>query len=150
MVVLRLGTDRFLPSSNAEVEILKRHEQYIHCKIKDIDQTSQILLTLVYGLHTVTSRQPLWQELRLLAGCCQLEDWVVMGDFNDLMNVIDRENGNPVTYAEIRDLSQVVVDAQLNEFFCSGPYHSWEWVREYIVGLIGVLATVNGWLILVM
>ncbi|XP_021767732.1 uncharacterized protein LOC110732122 [Chenopodium quinoa] len=49
------------------VNVLKVHEQFIHCTVSSKDHSTQIYLTVVYGLHSIHDRLPLWEGLRRIS-----------------------------------------------------------------------------------
>ncbi|XP_075101585.1 uncharacterized protein LOC142177025 [Nicotiana tabacum] len=51
--------------------------------------------------------------------------WVLGGDFNSVLQLQDRINGNPVNLAEIHDFTKCVQELGINELACEGDYYTW-------------------------
>lgn len=60
------------------VDVLKVNEQFIHCGSKD--QQHLVYYSVVYGLHRVEDRLPLWRDLRQVY--CGQSPWLCAGYFN--------------------------------------------------------------------
>lgn len=50
------------------------------------------LLTAIYGLHTIAHQCALWDALRDLGSQIN-SPWLIMGDFNAILDIDDRVNG---------------------------------------------------------
>ncbi|XP_070002176.1 uncharacterized protein [Nicotiana sylvestris] len=96
--------------------------------------------TVVYGLHTVQDGKELWRNLRDIERI-QQEPWLVMGDFNVILEVEDRVHGNVVQDHEIRDFREFVEDAGMTKLKAIG--RSFTWTNSNVFSKID-RALVNG------
>nr|XP_009590938.1 uncharacterized protein LOC104088038 [Nicotiana tomentosiformis] len=76
------------------------------------------------GLHTLGDRRSLWEDLLELQRVQQWP-WLIMGDFNAILDVEDRQNGTPVQEIEIRDFKIFLWDAGLAEMKSIGRKLTW-------------------------
>ncbi|XP_021728375.1 uncharacterized protein LOC110695454 [Chenopodium quinoa] len=117
---------RFCLGWNADrvtVNVLKIHEQFIHCSVLSKDLSTQIHLTVIYGLHYIHDRLPMWEGIRNIS--IQNSPWLCAGDFNSLLHTLDRLHGTDVTDYETRDFKSLVDDLDLTEVKSKGAFYSW-------------------------
>lgn len=79
-----------------DLQVIQRHEQFIHCSVVCTRTQVSTQITFIYGLYTVVTRRPLWYGLEAL-GRSMLSPWVCLGDFNAYLRPSDKTGGNPVT-----------------------------------------------------
>ncbi|XP_021722697.1 uncharacterized protein LOC110690173 [Chenopodium quinoa] len=129
------------------VNVLKVHEQFIHCSVSSKDLSTQIHLTVVYGFHSIHDRLPLWEGIRSIS--IQHSPWLCAGDYNSVLHTSDRLYGNNVTDYETRDFQSLVDDLDLTEIKAKKPSTLGQirltLVLELSLGLIESLVTKLGW-----
>ena len=79
----------------------------------------------MYGLHTIDDRNQLWSDLGRIGIGIGNVPWLISGDFNAILDVQDRINGAPVSWAEIRDFAAFIDDCKLSELRSRGHFYSW-------------------------
>lgn len=89
--------------SEFDVQILKIHEQYVHCHVQNKHYDFKCSLTAVYGKNAIEERRCLWDSLGEIHQSIQ-GPWFITADFNAIMKYDDRIHGALVQYTEIRDL----------------------------------------------
>ncbi|XP_021727809.1 uncharacterized protein LOC110694913 [Chenopodium quinoa] len=105
------------------VNVLKIHEQFIHCSVSSKDLSTQVHLTVVYGLHSIHDRLHMWEGIRNIS--IQHSPWLCAGDFNSVLHTLDRLHGTDVTDYETRDFQSLVDDLDLTEVKSKGAFYSW-------------------------
>ncbi|XP_056695410.1 uncharacterized protein [Spinacia oleracea] len=85
------------------VNIEAMSSQHINCFITPRSTGTGFFGTFIYGMNDMKDRVPLWNALIQIADHCT-QPWVIMGDFNALMDIDDRV-GAPV--GEDRVLSRI-------------------------------------------
>lgn len=85
-------------------EVVEKHEQWFHGVATDKQNGDQMIITTIYGLHTVETRIDLWTSLVRLNSNIQ-DLWCVLGDFNAVLTPDDRFQGRPITNYETQDFS---------------------------------------------
>ncbi|XP_021764112.1 uncharacterized protein LOC110728770 [Chenopodium quinoa] len=103
--------------------VLKIHEQFIHCCVLSKDLFTQVHLTVVYWLHSIHDRLPMWEGIRNLS--IQHSPWLCASDFNSVLHTSDRLHGTDVTDHETRDFQSLVDDLDLTEVKSKGAFYSW-------------------------
>lgn len=93
---------------------MKTTNQFIHCQIDDQNSNVRCLVTFVYGLHTVVYKTNMWDKMREL----QINEsipWIILGDFNIVVTILDRVNGLPMLKTEAHDFQQCIHDLHLGQ-----------------------------------
>ncbi|XP_019255046.1 PREDICTED: uncharacterized protein LOC109233620 [Nicotiana attenuata] len=104
--------------------LIETQTLYIHGLIKIYALNVEFTFTIVYGLHTIQDRRSLWTGLGNLANKVQ-GPWVVMGDFNSIIDAEDRIGGAPVQDVETRDFRSFLVDSSFVELIYVGRRYTW-------------------------
>ncbi|KAL0444845.1 UNVERIFIED_CONTAM: hypothetical protein Slati_2207200 [Sesamum latifolium] len=73
-------------NSEITVDILATHEQYIHCRVHLLCSHICSLVTIVYGVNDVYPRRVLWNQLVDLLDGVGDDPWIVLGDFNTVLD----------------------------------------------------------------
>ncbi|XP_019255176.1 PREDICTED: uncharacterized protein LOC109233767 [Nicotiana attenuata] len=108
--------------ANVHVAVLENTDQMIHCLVKDKNSAFTSYITFVYGLHTTQHRIPLWRSLRNMQ---TTGPWLIIGDFNSVLNVDDRVNRISVHQAEIIDFQNCLDDIGVGQITKRGSSFSW-------------------------
>lgn len=103
---------------------IRENAQMIHCEV--IEKAGQVdyLMTIIYGFNTIEQTKGLWEELKTPAQGIN-KPWIVIGDFNAVMYVVDRNQGNPVQQGDVQDFANCMQTTNLNELLWKGNYYTW-------------------------
>ncbi|XP_021847985.2 uncharacterized protein [Spinacia oleracea] len=71
------------------VNVEAMSSQHIHCFITPRSTGNGFFGTFIYGMNDMKDKIPLWNALTQIADHCT-QPWVIMGDFNALMDIEDR------------------------------------------------------------
>ncbi|XP_074352059.1 uncharacterized protein LOC141691220 [Apium graveolens] len=89
-----------------------------------------------YGFPEIERRVDSWQMIRDLAGASSLP-WCIIGDFNDLMSMTEKEGGRVHPHALLDGFSETVGDCGLVDLGFKGDKYTWErgrgtdrWIQE--------------------
>ncbi|XP_062118785.1 uncharacterized protein LOC133832461 [Humulus lupulus] len=105
------------------VTIIEETNQYVHCVVKMAGQRHAFSATFVYGLNTMEGRKRLWKRLPRLP--LPAITWIILGDFNAIFTVKDRNGGKPVSKLELTDPSQWLAGNQVESLKSTGSYFTW-------------------------
>ncbi|XP_021715737.1 uncharacterized protein LOC110683653 [Chenopodium quinoa] len=105
------------------LSVISSHEKFIHVQISSKDLHHQIFCTFVYGLHSIHYRLPLWDGISSIGAVSG--PWLVIGDFNFVLNSYDRVNGNVITDYEVNHFRSFVDNLDLCELKSNGSFYSW-------------------------
>lgn len=78
--------------SLVECTSLEITPQVIHCNILDKVTSKKFVCSFVYGANTVAARRELWISLFIM-GQNMNDPWIVLGDFNSILSLRDRNDG---------------------------------------------------------
>lgn len=110
--------------STAHVQLHEEHEQALHCSVIDVHTGKTQQLIVVYALNTNEQRKKLWEFV--VRKVLQILGPLVMGgDFNAILSVDDRFQGNPIFAVEIEDYTKCIQDCELQEIQAVGAHFTW-------------------------
>lgn len=98
--------------------------QVIHCQAQCRVSGSEFKVSFVYGLHTIVSRRPLWENLWLYEHNLS-QPWLLVGDFNNVRNCEEKFNGAEVTPYEIRDFDECCLSLGILDMPSVGCFFTW-------------------------
>ncbi|XP_056685451.1 uncharacterized protein [Spinacia oleracea] len=105
------------------LNILSMSSQLIHCFITPRSTGVGFFGTFIYGMNTKEDRVPLCNSLTQISDNCT-QPWIIMGDFNALMDVEDRV-GAPVRIREIQAMRACMAHCNLSTVKTVGRQFTW-------------------------
>lgn len=98
--------------------------QLIHGKLLCRVRQIEVDITFVYAFNKVVLRRDLWQSLSSL-GCAITGPWMLIGDFNNVLQPHERINGRDVTMYETRDFLEICSEVAIEDLPFSRPLLMW-------------------------
>lgn len=95
--------------------------QMIHCIITLEGPCSAFFCSFIYGFNDRSEREILWRDLK---GVNTSEAWVIMGDFNSVLN-LDERMGFLVRLYEVQPFRECVTYCGLVDIKSSGRMFTW-------------------------
>ncbi|XP_074278517.1 uncharacterized protein LOC141602103 [Silene latifolia] len=93
----------------------------LHVTDKETDE--HMAITFVYAFNEVKEREPLWVNLKRIAGSIQ-GPWVIGGDFNCVTQAHDRLGGT-FSQAEAEPFQQCLEECEVMDIQSIGAYYTW-------------------------
>ncbi|XP_058780762.1 uncharacterized protein LOC131654847 [Vicia villosa] len=136
--IKKLGYDRFESSANSgfaggivmgwksneiEVHVCKKHEQFIHMKIKE-DGELLSYFTVVYARPYEASKKVLREELKEISQH-MCDPWMLAGDFNDIAYVSDKRGGVVPSLNRCKKLRDRMDMCNISDVEARGPVFTW-------------------------
>ncbi|XP_021837039.1 uncharacterized protein [Spinacia oleracea] len=115
-------------SSTFDVDIVSMSSQHIHSVIKPKSTGVSFQCTFIYGMNLKNERLPLWNSLSHIADNCK-QPWVIMGDFNALMEIEDRIGGL-VRLGDIQAMRNCMFHCNLSTIKTVGRQYTWNNKQE--------------------
>lgn len=84
----------------------------------------KIVITSIYATCNALERLELWDELERLAEEVDVP-WIVEGDFNVILDQLEKLGGLPVSLQEIINFSQCINNCSLREIKFTGSAYTW-------------------------
>ncbi|XP_021844809.2 uncharacterized protein [Spinacia oleracea] len=116
--------------SSFNLNILAMTNQSVHCELTSLSTCLKFCVTFIYGMNDKADRAKLWDHLCDIALNCS-SAWVVMGDFNALMDIDDRI-GAPVRLNDIQPMRNCMNSCQLDTIKTTGRLYTWTNKQEGI------------------
>lgn len=107
-----------------EMEMVGIHDQVMHLKVTCKISARTFYVSFVYGLHSIVARRPLWECLSAF-GRDGRKPWLVLGDFNNILEIEDRIGGNPPKPYEAMDFQNCCMDLGLSDLPSTGAKYTW-------------------------
>ncbi|KAL0455617.1 UNVERIFIED_CONTAM: hypothetical protein Slati_0900900 [Sesamum latifolium] len=111
--------------SEVVVDIISVHEQYIHCRIICLRAHYDFLVTVAYGLNDVVPRRALWSQLVTIMEDVGEEPWLVLGDFNTVLDHSEVCGHSGDNQAAMGDFRTFLTDSALIPMPSQGAVFSW-------------------------
>ncbi|KAF7813509.1 ribonuclease H [Senna tora] len=106
-----------------EVEVLESDFQFVHLRIKSSE--GYWVCSVVYASPHEERRSLLWDKLFHFSNNLQ-EDWVVAGDFNDILSESDKKGGAPFNPRRCTIFANRIDRCNLMEVPSSGSRFTWK------------------------
>ncbi|KAL0288554.1 UNVERIFIED_CONTAM: hypothetical protein Sradi_7095400 [Sesamum radiatum] len=108
-----------------QVEILAVNTQFIHCRLTNKRAHTKCLITVLYGENEVIKRRELWQGLIQLSRGITDEPWIVMGDFNAVLDDSEVNGYAADTSASMADFLECITESELTHLPFTGANFTW-------------------------
>lgn len=103
------------------VDVLYVSAQLFHCKIEPTGPCPGFFCSFVYGYNELAAREVLWRELEAF----KYDDpWIVMGDFNSVLN-LDERIGVPLRASEMQLFRDCITQCKLYDVKYTGRFFTW-------------------------
>ena len=106
-----------------DVKPIASSAQAIHCEVVTLVSSECFNFVVVYAFNTLEQRKELWNVIA--DASAHNSNLLIGGDFNNVLLVDDRLNGNPVTQHEIQDIADCLLRNSLAEVRTIGDYYTW-------------------------
>lgn len=106
------------------MKIIDSFDQFIHCEVYHLDGEKSHNLTVIYTHNQLSQRRKLLVDIKNYAKSIQ-GTWMVIGDFNNVLNVAERIDGKYILAAEFSDLEEMMEEICLHEHETRGSHYTW-------------------------
>ncbi|XP_013601226.1 PREDICTED: uncharacterized protein LOC106308633 [Brassica oleracea var. oleracea] len=110
-----------------EVEVLSSFDRIIDVRVKQRDLV--YFISFVYGDPIRHKRHIIWENLKTI-GLNRNAGWCLVGDFNEMMNAVEKIGGPVHEESSFYPFRSMVRDCRVKEVPSSGDKLSWAGVRE--------------------
>ncbi|KAL0286732.1 UNVERIFIED_CONTAM: hypothetical protein Sradi_7141400 [Sesamum radiatum] len=107
------------------IDILEVGSQFIHCRAANKRLHTRCLITVIYGDYDIIPRRELWTALRNLSAGIQDEPWLILGDFNAVMDDSEVCGQAADTSASMAEFRSCVRDTGLVPLPFTGCPYTW-------------------------
>ncbi|XP_009629829.1 uncharacterized protein [Nicotiana tomentosiformis] len=82
------------------------------------------MVTFVYAHNLKDERKALWEYVNQMSMGCQIQ-WIIMGNFNAVLQQENRLRGNPIALSEVVEFQECIDKCILMELPNNGYVYSW-------------------------
>ncbi|KAK4380899.1 hypothetical protein Sango_3019000 [Sesamum angolense] len=117
------------------VEILRAESQFVHCRPFNKRLHTRCLISVIYGDYDVIPRRTLWGALCNLSAGISDNPWLVLGDFNAVMDDSEVFGRAADTSASITEFRTCIRDTGLVQLPFTGCSFTWHNCSEGPISL---------------
>ncbi|KAK4381922.1 hypothetical protein Sango_2921400 [Sesamum angolense] len=117
------------------VEILRVENQLIHCRATNKIMHTRCLITVLYGDYDIIPRRELWAALQTVSVNSCAEPWIVLGDFNAIIDASEACGRAADTTASMNEFRNCITETGLIHIPFTGCPFTWHNCSEGIRSL---------------
>ncbi|XP_074305080.1 uncharacterized protein LOC141640018 [Silene latifolia] len=106
-----------------DVHVLKYDSQFVHALVTERCSLSHFYITMVYAFNDGSERRDLWMKLDLVHSATA-GPWVVAGDFNTVINPLERLGGNTKP-CDMDEFIDCIANCGLTDIHTTGAFYTW-------------------------
>ncbi|XP_074265580.1 uncharacterized protein LOC141588019 [Silene latifolia] len=106
-----------------DVQVLTYDAQFVHALVPERGSLSLFYITLVYAFNDGSERRDLWRKLELIHST-STGPWVVTGDFNTVINPLERLGGN-TKQSDMDEFIDCIAKCELTDIQTTGAFYTW-------------------------
>jgi len=99
--------------------------QWLTCEVTQVSSPSPIRITFIYGHNNPAARLSLWEYLNQESHSTAGIPWIVLGDFNAILQANDRSGGDTHWPCYQDDFNACITQSELLQVPYSGLKYSW-------------------------
>ncbi|XP_060201100.1 uncharacterized protein LOC132629763 [Lycium barbarum] len=107
-----------------QVETQKNTEQLLSLKLTKLIGGQEMVISIVYASTDRATRVTLWNDILHISNTVNAP-WLVGGDFNVIMDEIEKFGGLEVPFVEVEDFNQCINICQLTDLGFKGSMYTW-------------------------
>ncbi|WOG90545.1 hypothetical protein DCAR_0309789 [Daucus carota subsp. sativus] len=100
-------------------------DQVIHCVVTDLETKTSFHCSVVYAANDHVIRRDLWHSLRSYSMLTMTSPWVVMGDFNAILDVSEAQGGVESRSPAVQEFKDCVNYIEVQDVVYSGIHFTW-------------------------
>ncbi|KAL0283047.1 UNVERIFIED_CONTAM: hypothetical protein Sangu_2914300 [Sesamum angustifolium] len=98
--------------------------QVIHCRVMNKSSQLSFYISFTYGLYTVVNRKSVWEKLLELGQPMNMS-WLILGNFNYVKSLAEKQLGVAPTWYELKDFANCCLSLGLNDVPTTCCYFTW-------------------------
>ncbi|XP_022019843.1 uncharacterized protein LOC110919900 [Helianthus annuus] len=122
-------------ADNVDVVVLHATNQVIHAQAKFKKDNALVNISFVYASNNDQERKYLWDSLKMHKGVVRLDPWVIMGDFNVVLNLEDNCMGTSKVNAAMTDFNECVKFLEVFDLRAHGLHYTWNQSPKKGIGI---------------
>ncbi|KAL0290511.1 UNVERIFIED_CONTAM: hypothetical protein Scaly_2668400 [Sesamum calycinum] len=112
-------------NSKIDIDVLEAHNQIVHCKVTVKATSTRFFHSFVYASNDMVIRRELWNILTRLALTMEDENWIIVGDFNIVMDHSEIRDGSGDNLEAMEEFYDAINESQLFTLPMVGLQFSW-------------------------
>nr|GEZ49028.1 hypothetical protein [Tanacetum cinerariifolium] len=132
-------------SNIIHAQLIAQSSQVMHFLIRCIKDGKQIYVSVVYGDNSPSIRCNLWKNLAEHSALVGDNLWVMLGDFNIILKIIENSNGVNVRTHGMKEFIECIESLEMEDINMCGMFYTWiQRMRNPKLGILKKLDRVIG------
>ncbi|GJR14147.1 RNA-directed DNA polymerase, eukaryota, reverse transcriptase zinc-binding domain protein [Tanacetum coccineum] len=107
------------------VMVLHCSDQTILCLLESIENQKKFFCCFTYAANHGKDRRSLWKNIIQYKNIVGNHSWVLMGDWNVSLNVVDHSAGGSCKTTHMIEFKECLEDIEVEDLNCSGLHYTW-------------------------
>ncbi|GJU46796.1 RNA-directed DNA polymerase, eukaryota, reverse transcriptase zinc-binding domain protein [Tanacetum coccineum] len=105
--------------------LISKSRQYMFFLMDTIDRKSKFFCTMIYASNSGMERRNLWKDLEMQKIITNGVPWVILGDFNVTLKVLEHSNGGAYPASEMIEFQDCINNIELVDLHSEGFHFTW-------------------------
>ncbi|GKD71308.1 ribonuclease H-like domain-containing protein, partial [Tanacetum coccineum] len=105
--------------------LISQTSQVMHFLVRCLSNNSQVYVSIVYGENSPKTRLGLWKNLLEHKMGVGNESWVLLGDFNIILNINENTNGVNIRCKGMKEFRECVENLEVEDINMCGLFYTW-------------------------
>ncbi|KAJ0445678.1 putative RNA-directed DNA polymerase [Helianthus annuus] len=130
--------------SQVDIMVIEHNDQAVHCFVKPLNGKPPFFCSFVYGHVRAHRRKVLWQDLGRFATTVDGGAWLIIGDFNTILEPAERSLGSSTITSSMEDFRECCSEICIDDLPATGMQFTWNKSPGKAGGLLKKLDRVMG------
>ncbi|XP_022040599.1 uncharacterized protein LOC110943151 [Helianthus annuus] len=129
---------------NVDIVVVHATSQVVHTQVHFKKDKTMINVSFVYASNNDRERKLLWDALKVHKRAVHSSPWIIIGDFNVVLNLEDKCAGTSGVSSAMRDFNECVNDIEVLDIRAHGMHFTWNQQPKDGIGVRRKLDRVMG------
>ncbi|XP_022032624.1 uncharacterized protein LOC110933726 [Helianthus annuus] len=122
-------------ADTVDVVVLHATNQVVHVQARFKKDNAMVNISFVYASNNDQERKYLWDSLKMHKGVVQSDPWIIMGDFNVVLNLEDNCMWSSKVNAAMMDFNECVKHLEVFDLRAHGLHYTWNQSPKKGIGI---------------
>ncbi|MFS7917032.1 putative RNA-directed DNA polymerase [Helianthus anomalus] len=105
--------------------VVERHPQVLHCFVEPVNGSLGFYCSIFYAHHRMVPRRECWYSLNMHKLAVQDHPWVLLGDFNAIIDPCERSAGSSFINSSMSEARDCFNNIEVEDLCMSGLKFTW-------------------------
>ncbi|GJV05062.1 putative reverse transcriptase domain-containing protein [Tanacetum coccineum] len=123
-------------SNSVDVMVMEQSDQVLHYLVKPLNGDKLFYCSFIYAHSHTTDRRSLWKSLKKYKRAIKDEPWIVLGDFNAILQPSKKSMGGSMVTTAMSNFRDCVADVEIEDIAMTGFRYTWNKQPGNVGGLL--------------